>query len=120
MPTYKGIEFRRDTTPWGYAQQYENLNQGIFTVSTASHGGIFIPFCMLHCIPLDQQEWAEKWSGSKQWYEEDCCVASVIVAFPNLFSSSALESAKKIIAEYFPAFDFGPLEYWQATQEVKA
>jgi hypothetical protein len=90
-------------TPWGYADQYENLGQGVFSVSTPSHGGIFVPECMLHNIPEEQQAWAERWSGSRQWYEEDCCWAAVAVALPDRFPDGACQHAERILAHYFPA-----------------
>lgn len=90
-------------TPWGHADQYENLGQGIMSVSTPSHGGIFVPECMLHCIPADFRHWAESWSGSEQWYEEDCCWAAVAVAFPDRFTDRQLESAKAALGRYFAA-----------------
>lgn len=92
-------EFTR-STPWGWADHYENLGQGIFNVQTASHGGFFVPLCMLGCIPQAQREWAKKWSGSEQWYEEDCCWACVAVAFPDLFGADTVALAGMMIAKY--------------------
>ena len=85
-------------TPWGYADQYANLGQGIFQVSTPGHGGIFVPQCMVHCIPQHQREWAAKWSGSEQWYEEDCCWACVALAFPDCFPPEAQGYARRTLA----------------------
>lgn len=87
-------------TPWGVADHYENLGQGIFTVFTPSHGGIFVPYEMLHCIPEEQRKEAAKWSGSEQWYEEDCCWAFVAVAFPDRFKPDAVENAKAYVATW--------------------
>ncbi len=88
-------------TPWGHAQQYENLGQGIFSVSTAGHGGIFVPDEMLGSIPEEHQRWAAQWSGSRNWYEEDCCWAAVAVAFPDRFPPDNLEHARKTLESYF-------------------
>ena len=89
-------------TPWGHADQYENLGQGIFTVSTPGHGGIFVPDEFLHNIPKEQREWAKSWSGSENWYEEDCCWAAVAVNIPSRFKPEHVEHAKKTLARYFP------------------
>ena len=86
-------------TPWGIADHYENIGQGIFVVSTPSHGGYFVPDCMLHNIPDEHQRWAEQWSGSRQWYEEDCCWAAVALAFPDRFPPEALGVAQMLIQQ---------------------
>lgn len=85
-------------TPWGKADHYENLGQGIMSVSTSSHGGIFVPDEMLGSIPEAAQADAERWSGSKQWYEEDCCWAHVAVAFPDRFEPENVDHAKRVNA----------------------
>lgn len=86
-------EFTLDT-PWGKADNYKNLGQGLFVVSTGSHGGYFVPECMLHNIPEHRRADAKQWSGSEQWYEEDCCWAHVAEAFPDCFPSEAVAAAK--------------------------
>ena len=89
-------------TPWGYADQSAHIGDGIYRVDTPGHGGYFMPVGMLHRIPQAQQEWAERWSQSRNWYEEDCCWAAVAVAFPKLFPEEALPVALEILAHYFP------------------
>jgi hypothetical protein len=85
-------------TPWGKADSYTNLGQGVFSVSTASHGGIFVPESMLHNIPAERRAWAAHWSGSEQWYEEDCCWAAVAVALPDRFTAEQVTLAEAILA----------------------
>ncbi len=82
-------------TPWGYADQYSNLGQGMFSVSTPSHGGIFVPEEYLHCISPEGRADAARWSGSEQWYEEDCCWAHVAIAFPDRFPPEAVKVAHR-------------------------
>lgn len=84
-------------TPWGKADRYENLGQGVFTCSTPSHGGIFVPDCMLHNIPERMRRWAKRWSGSENWYEEDCCWAAVADAMPNYFEPAHVEHARRLL-----------------------
>ena len=67
------------STPWGPAQTVTDLGRGIFSVSTAGHGGVFVPASLLSLIPTKEQAYAEKWSGSRSWFEEDC--AAVIVFY---------------------------------------
>ena len=81
-------------TPWGAAHHATKLGRGIVCVSTASHGGLFVPAELLDQIPADRRADAKRWSGSEQWYEEDCCACYVIVAFPDLFGAGEVANAK--------------------------
>jgi hypothetical protein len=81
------------STPWGRADAIEEIGAGIYFASTPSHGGYFVPTCLLDAIPAAHQARALKWSGSRNWYEEDCEWASVAIAFPHLFDARALEAA---------------------------
>jgi hypothetical protein len=52
-------------SPWGAVQDCEQLADGIYNVSTASHGG----------IKLDRERnsrMPEDWRQPGGWYEEDC------------------------------------------------
>lgn len=73
-------------TPWGHADHITILADGIASVSTSSHGGIW----------LSEERWAQltakfpmvqSWAG-EGWLEEDCdwCVAAL--AFPEFFSEN--------------------------------
>jgi hypothetical protein len=84
-------------TPWGRADQIERIGEGIYFASTPSHGGYYVPAGMLHAIPAAHQARALKWSGSRNWYEEDCEWASVAVAFPHLFNQDQREAAANTI-----------------------
>lgn len=86
-------------TPWGKAESYSNLGQGVFSVSTETHGGIFVPEYMLHNIPSERRADAAKWSGSEQWYEEDCCWAYVAEAIPDRFDQATVGRAKQLNAD---------------------
>ena len=87
------------TTPWGPAQTVKNCGFGIFSVSTASHGGIYVPDEMLARIPEREQAFAERWSGSRNWFEEDCAAASVMHHIPEAFPGA--DAAK--VAAYWSA-----------------
>ncbi len=93
MTSAQAIRFSRHT-PWGYADTYRNLGQGVFLVSTPSHGGIFVPSILLGNIPAKHQVWAERWSGSKHWYEEDSCWAAVALALPQYFTTGQIDAAR--------------------------
>ena len=59
----------RKSTPWGEAQSGEVLADGIYSYSTASHGGIWLSAERQQQIaPLN----AKNFLNSLQWWEEDC------------------------------------------------
>lgn len=88
-------------TPWGISQTRKRYGTvGIEAVTTAGHGGFYVPANLVGSIPAHLRRWAARWSGSEQWYEEDCCWAAVAVTWPELFPAEALPHARRIIAEY--------------------
>jgi hypothetical protein len=77
---------RNRATPWGRADSIKAIGEsGIYFATTPSHGGFFVPTELLAAIPEAHQKRAAYWSGSRNWYEEDCEWASVVNAFPHLF-----------------------------------
>jgi hypothetical protein len=76
---------RHRTSPWGTVNTQQTLacvdGHYIDLVSTPSHGGAYVPDALLHYIPEAEQLEAARWSGSRNWYEEDCCIESVAKAF---------------------------------------
>jgi len=84
-------------TPWGTADYITDIGQGVLSVGTPSHGGFHVPKALLHRIPAEGQEYAERWSGSAQWYEEDCAWAYVALALPEFFSDEDREHAKSTL-----------------------
>ena len=86
-------------TPWGIADSVEQLGQGILSVSTPSHGGIWVPAALLDRIDYRGREEAMKWSHGwgGQWFEEDCCWAWVAVAFPALFRAEDVATARELL-----------------------
>ena len=91
-------QLKHISTPWGTSDHVQDIGRGILSVDTPSHGGYFVPTSLLPAIPEAHQKRAEYWSGSRNWYEEDCEWASVAVAFPDLFDEKAREAAAQTIA----------------------
>lgn len=101
-------------TPWGAAQEVREYPNGILLVSTARHGGYFVPAHLLDRIPPTHREFAAEWSGSEQWYEEDCAWAAVVLAFPEVAQSPEhLKRAPEIAKEYLLDGDDDEREDWQ-------
>ena len=89
------------TTPWGVAQTVEQLAEGIFFVSTPSHGGAWV-----------SQEWREFMPGVLKrptnfyqggpWFEEDCEILRVVVAFPRAFPQMERAKAIEMLSQIHP------------------
>lgn len=78
-------------TPWGPAETVEprEVEGGtVYLVSTPSHGGIYVPAEIVGRIPAHRQQYAERWSGSRLWYEEDVAALAVGLAWPQLFPNA--------------------------------
>lgn len=84
------------STPWGVADHIDHLGDGIMVVTTPGHGGAFVPNNMLSKVDPRGRADAKKWSGSENWYEEDCCIAWVAIAFPEKFSPEMVEACKRM------------------------
>lgn len=82
-------------TPWGPSQGSDKIAPGITFYSTASHGGIKLS-------EGRQQQMPEALRLEKPWYEEDCEVARVVLAFPDHFSDKQLEAAQSTLKDYYP------------------
>ncbi len=82
-------------TPWGFAQTvHAEGARGVLSVSTASHGGIFVPDALLAEIPAIERAYAAQWSGSENWFEEDCAAAIPLFRLRVDFARYPLERAK--------------------------
>ncbi len=88
------------SSPWGQIQDCERLSEGVWTVSTASHGGIKLDRIRNALIPE-----AARIPGG--WYEEDCDYAIPVVAL-GLDSETRRDAARQSIRR------------WQSPEIVRA
>ena len=72
-------------SPWGRVQTAEELAPGIWTVSTAGHGGIILSAQRDADMP-EYLKSAAKYAGPR-CYEEDCEWALVALAYPEAFNT---------------------------------
>lgn len=89
-------------TPWGAAQRVERICDGVYQVSTASHGGIYVSDERINEVDDAWRVYASKWSHGfgDQWFEEDCAVCGVFEAFPKHFTKEHSDTAKKMREMY--------------------
>ncbi|HUV68843.1 MAG TPA: hypothetical protein VMW15_04220 [Terracidiphilus sp.] len=82
-------------TPWGPSQECKSCGDGLVFVSTASHGGFYVPPEMLAQMP-------EYFRRNNGWYEEDCEWAMVVISFPSRFSEKETVDASGTLQNWFP------------------
>ena len=85
-------------SPWGEVQAARDLGSGLYFVSTASHGGLYLPQSMVEAMPAALR--CNRYSGSGQWWEEDVEWALPVVWRPELFPAEYLDPAQKTILSY--------------------
>ena len=93
-----------DPSPWGTIDSVHAIGQGIVGIGTARHGGLFVPHAQLHAIPQAWQDYAARFTGHAQYFEEDCASALVALSFPDLFAGS-----QRAALELLPQLDGGNL-----------
>jgi len=94
------VSLNGKSSPWGIVQDEEVIAEGIIYVSTASHGGIWVARELLPRISEEMKDYAKYWSGSSQWFEEDCAAQCVVVSFPEYFPADQVERAWDSVRRY--------------------
>lgn len=83
------------SSPYGAIQTAKQIAPGLWSVSTASHGGIQV-------YPQRQGAMPEHLRLSRTWFEEDCEWALVALAFPNDFSPAQVADAILTVCNAYP------------------
>ena len=91
-------------TPWGYPQDIEELAEGVWRVSTASHGG----------LKLSRERWEElpdvvRYSFLNPTFAEEDCEEPIARTLLGLGDQRELEFALKVAAcfdRYAPALPY--------------
>jgi hypothetical protein len=98
------------STPWGPSHSARHIGEGIFSHSTSSHGGLFVPPEKLAEMPAALR--CNCYAGGGSWFEEDCEWSLVCLAFPHLFRPYDVWLAGRSIRHSFP--ELGPNPYAEA------
>ena len=92
-------------SPWGRIQSVSPLGtSAAVIVTTASHGGAWVPQAELHRIPDRWREYGARWAHGygEQWYEEDSAIAAPLCYLPGAGTpkqaAQALEELERIAA----------------------
>ena len=92
---------RKATTPWGIADSSRPIADGIISHSTPSHGGFELSSERHEAL---QRKFKFNTFAGGKWYEEDCDVCAVVIAFPTCFSTQQVVRAVKS-AEQFKTWE---------------
>ncbi len=90
-------------TPWGHPDQSKELAPGIWSVSTASHGGIYLSPQRLGFMPaIFVNAGFIKANTEAGWFEEDCDWAMVALIYPEAFATEIQDDigAARIIMKF--------------------
>jgi hypothetical protein len=77
-------------TPWGEPISASRLQNGVFMVSTSSHGGILVSRQLAHLLSASAQQVGSEYQpghpAAKEWlfFEEDCDARILIDELANL------------------------------------
>jgi len=84
-------------SPWGEVQHAESYNDDatIVSVSTASHGGIWV-------APELNANIHYTIRNNDGWYEEDCEWSIVALTFPQIFTDFERDIAEGLLRDYYP------------------
>lgn len=98
-------------SPWGSIQTVEPIRPGVWSVSTASHGGYYLDATANRRIPqaVKLATWGQQ--GLAGWYEEDCDVSLVAAILPGVAANDdQLKRARSFARMYRPglALDLVP------------
>jgi hypothetical protein len=82
-------------TPWGTAQDTNEIAEGITFYSTAGHGGMKLS-------PERHAKVQKKFPNFKTfaggaWYEEDCDVMAVVATFPECFKAETVAECIEMV-----------------------
>jgi hypothetical protein len=103
----------KNGTPWGFPQQIKPLGtSGLFAVSCANHGGIFVPDAKLAEMPAALRS---NVYGGGNWFEEDCEWALACLAFPEAFPAESLPHAVRTVEAYLGRDPYAAAAAWLAS-----
>ena len=83
-------------SPWGYTQHISRLADGIYSVSTPSHGGIWVAPERNSDIPTVWRRATWERNALSGFYEEDCDWCLVALTFPAAFTPGNVALARRI------------------------
>lgn len=83
-------------TPWGVRDSLTQHAEGIYSVTTPSHGGFWLSPERLAQVPPSWRlaRFGHASSLTSPWFEEDCDAWLVVLAFPDLWAQERVDMAR--------------------------
>ena len=103
VPTY---------SPWGNIQSRTELAQGIQSVATASHGGIWLSKVRVEELKAVLGDDCDNWLKDWQWWEEDCDWVVPIVFFADSLDATDRADQVQHAARQLFAMKREPYSRW--------
>lgn len=86
-----------DETPWGPAETVRQIAEGIYSITTESHGGIYVNDS--HAKQISEELVSLTWLQSSNWFEEDSDWCIPYKVFEDEILEGTDERAKRCIAK---------------------
>ena len=93
----QAVPVKGGNSPWGRIDDCERVADGLYSVSTPSHGGYWVSrerVALMDPQYRDRKTFVGGDGIGGKWYEEDCDWAMVCICFPHLFPADALAAAE--------------------------
>jgi len=87
-------------TPWGASDSSEQIAPGIVFYGTPSHGGYHLSRGRVALLPKVLRGGVDGYQP--EWWEEDCCAALVVLAFPECFPEASYVPALECAERWHP------------------
>lgn len=89
-------------SPWGPIQTINRVEDGILSVSTAGHGGLWLSPERLAAMPAHLKRPTTFYKRGSPWFEEDVEILRVQVAFPDICLAYNATEAERVLRNYHP------------------
>lgn len=96
------------SSPWGLVDEVREHAPGVYFVTTPSHGGFLVTADAWRRMPQGLRAIGSPWGGMYA-FEEDCCYAAVVLAFPDAFAPASVEVAARTVRAWYPKHADGGL-----------
>ena len=110
-------DLRGKWTPWGPTQDATEFAPGIVFHSTAGHGGFHLDRDAMRRFRKAIPDFHTFAGGS--WFEEDCDACAVVLVFPEVFDSVAVENCENQVRNWTASDYFAPVARWLKAKEAR-
>lgn len=95
------IPARLARSPWGAVDEVREHGAGVWFVTTPGHGGFMVDADAWRRMPRGLRMIGTPF-GEFYAFEEDCCYAAVVAAFPLMFAPASVDVARRMVRDWYP------------------